>query len=142
MKYICIKRYKRQGIGGYFNIPYGSVLAKDADKILNFDNKPVCVSTSAAAHEYFARDDDGKGFECGKLSQAIIKRLSPDNFDSMQERDEFWKIVWNNEVAQKYRRKEHLTYWLWSDDFYNAPVEDLKYIAELVGVKKGLLKNV
>ena len=41
-------------------------------------------------------------------------------------------------LAQKYRRSEHVNYWLWNDDFYNAPIEDLEYIAELVGVKKGL----
>ena len=141
MKYVCIKRFKRQGIGGFFNIPYGTELEMEGAKIYHKGNA-ICFKTSAAAHDYFSRNDDGKGLERGELTHAIIKRLSPDNFETKQERDDFWKIVWNDSLAQKYRRSEHLTYWLWSDDFYNAPVEDLKYIAELVGVKKGLLKNV
>ncbi len=138
MKYITIKRFKRNGIDGHFNIPYGTYLEKRADGNLYCDNKKICVARSAAAHEYFARDDDGKGMERGKLSHAIIKRLTPMQFDSRQERNEYWQVVWNDSLAQKYRRPEHLDYWLWNDDFYNAPIEDLKYIAALVGVKKGL----
>lgn len=141
MKYICIKRFKRQGIGEIFNIPYGTELEMKDAKIYHKGNA-ICFKASAAAHEYFSCDDDDKGLERGEVTHAIIKRFSPDNFESMQERDDFWKIVWNDSVAQNFRRKEHLTYWLWNDDFYNATVEDLKYIAELVGVKKGMLKNV
>ena len=138
MKYIAIKRFKRNGIGGSFNIPFGKYLEKRTDGILHYDNKKICVARSAAAHEYFARDDDGKGAERGKLSHAIIDRLSQNQFDSIQERNEYWQAVWNDSLAQKYRRAEHSDYWLWNDDFYNAPIEDLKYIAALVGIKKGL----
>ena len=138
MKYITLKRFKRNGIGGHFNIPYGKYLEKRDDGVLYYDNSKVCLAKSAAAHEYFVCDDDGKGLERGKLSHAIVDRLAPRQFDSMQERNEYWQVVWNDSLAQKYRRSEHVNYWLWNDDFYNAPIEDLEYIAELVGVKKGL----
>lgn len=142
MKYITIKRFKRNGISGYANIPYGKSVEKCEDGILYYGENKICVARSAAAHEYFARDDDGKGFERGKLSHAIIDRLAPRQFDSMQERNEYWQAIWNDRLAQKYRRPEHLDYWLWNDDFFNAPIEDLKYIAALAGLKKGLLENV
>ena len=138
MKYISIKRFRRNGIGGYFNIPYGEYLEKRDDGFLYYADKKICVARSAAAHKYFARDDDGKGLERGKLSHAIVDRLAPQQFDSRQERNEYWQVVWNDTLAQKYRRPEHSDYWLWNDDFYNAPIEDLKYIAALVYVKKGL----
>jgi len=32
-------------------------------------------------------------FLCGKISHAIIERLEQKNFDSPQERDEFWKKI-------------------------------------------------
>lgn len=139
MKYICIKRFKRNGIGGYLNIPYGKYLEKRDDGALYYGDVKVCIARSAAAHEYFACDDDGKGLERGKLSHAIIDKLN--QFDTRQARDEFWQVVWNDSLCQKYRRPEHVDYWLWNDDFYNAPIENLKYIAALVGVK-GVTKDV
>ena len=142
MQYVTIKHFKRRGIGGEFNIHYGEILELRDDGLLYYKDCAVCAARSAAAHKYFACDYDGKGFYRGKLSGAIIERLEPKNFDSPQERDEFWKKIWKDKLTQKYRRPEHLDYWLWNDDFFNAPIEDLEYIAELVGVKKGLLENV
>ena len=134
MQYVTIKHFKRRGIGGEFNIHYGEILEL-RDDVLYYKNRAVCAAKSAAAHEYFACDYDGKGIYRGKLSDAIVERLEPKNFDSPQERDEFWKKIWKNDLTQKYRRPEHLDYWLWNDDFFDATIEDLKYIAELVGAK-------
>ena len=142
MRYISTKRFKRNGIGGRFNIPYGKFLEKREDGALYFCDGKVCLANSAAAHEYFARDDDGEGLRRGLLSHAIVDRLAPRQFDSREERNEYWEKVWNDKIAQKYRRPEHVNYWLWNDDFYNAPIEDLKYIAALAGVKKGLTNYV
>ncbi len=64
------------------------------------------MAKSAAAHEYFACDYDGKGFERGKISHAIIERFEQKNFNSPQERDEFWKKIWQNNLTQKYRRPD------------------------------------
>lgn len=129
MKYITTKRFRRAGIDGQFNIPYGTEL-ESRDGVLWHDGKAICISRSAAAHEYFARNDDGNGLERGKLSHAIIKTLGGFGGDSDR-----WQIIYDDELAQKYRRADHQDYWLWSDDFFNAPIEDLKYLAALVGVK-------
>jgi len=135
MNYVTLKRFKRLGIDGHFNIPYGTAV-ENRDGVLYHGEKKICVARSAAAHEYFARDDDGKGLERGELSHAIIERLN--NFKTREERNEFWeKTVWADETAKKYRKPEHQSHWLWNDDFYNAPIEDLKKIAESVGVEKG-----
>ena len=135
MEYITIKRFKRNGISGYANIPYGTSLELRDDGKLYHKDLPVCVGRSFAAHEHFACNYDGKGFERGLLSHAIIKALAPENFETPQERNDFWQVIWNDTLTHKYRRKDHFDTWLWSDDFYNAPIEDLKYIAGLVGVK-------
>ena len=135
MQYITIKRFKRRGIGGYVNIPYGKTLELKDDVLLYYDDKPVCVARSAASHEHFTRNDDGNGLERSKLSHAIINALASENFDTPQERNEAWQAIWNDSLTQKYRRPEHLDYWLWNDDFYNASIDDLKYIAALAGVK-------
>lgn len=129
MKYITIKRFKRTGIGGHFNIPYGTEVNRQGEMLI-FDGKEICVARSAAAHEYFARDDDDNGLERGKLSHAIINTLG-----GFSNNAELWEKIFENELAQKYRRTEHADYWLWNDDFFNAPLDDLQYLAALVGVK-------
>ncbi len=131
-QYIAIKRFKRNGISGYANIPYGSILDKHNDGMLYYRDSPVCVYRSAVSHEYFAGNDDGKGLERGRLSHAIVKSLSIQTKDI---RDERWKGVVSDVIALKYRRTEHADYWLWHDEFYNAPIEDLMHIARIVGIK-------
>lgn len=133
MQYTTIKRFKRESISGHLNLPYGTTLERRDDGMLYYDGKPVCVARSFASHQHFARDDDGQGAARGKLSHAIIKKLGGFHREKTPE----WKAVWSDETAEKYRRKDHQDYWLWSDDFYNAPLQDLQHIASLVGVKKG-----
>lgn len=48
-----------------------------------------------------------------------------------------WDKVWDDQLCQKYKRPEHEDFWLWNHDFYNASIEDLKYIANLIGAKEG-----
>lgn len=135
MQYITFKRFKRNGIGGYFNIPYGTPLELHDDGILYHKGLPVCVAKSAASHNHFARDDDGKGLERGKLSHAIIDSLASVSSCAPHEGYHLWQAILSDQLTQKYRRKQHLDYWLWSDDFYNAPIDDLKHIAQLADVK-------
>ena len=133
MQYTTIKRFKRESISGHLNLPYGTPLEKRDDGILYHDGKPVCVARSFASHEHFCRDDDGNGAARGKLSHAIIKKLGGFHREETPE----WEAVWSDKTAEKYRRKDHQDFWLWDDAFYNAPLEDLNHIAEIVGVKKG-----
>lgn len=85
MQYVTIKHFKRRGIGGEFNIHYGEILEL-RDEVLYYKDRAVCAAKSAAAHKYFACDYDGRGFYREKLSDAIVERLEPKNFDSPQER--------------------------------------------------------
>ena len=62
---------------------------------------------------------------------AILSRLEKRD----KEHQARWNKVWPDAVCQKYRRPEHEDFWLWSYDFYNAPVDDLRHIAALVGAR-------
>ncbi len=135
MEYVTIKRFKGKGIGGEFNIPYGKTLELRPDGMLYYDDLPVCVARSFASHQHFACNYDGKGLRRGSLSHSIVEFLSPKNFDSPQDRDKAWEAVWEDDWVQKYRREEHADFWLWNNDFYHAPIEDLERIAELIGMK-------
>ena len=129
--YIARRRARFSGIGGILvNIPYGTALEAREGFIL-FKGRPVCAVTSQNAYDYFSRDDDGQGQERGALVGAILSRLEKRD----KEHQARWNKVWPDAVCQKYRRPEHEDFWLWSYDFYNAPVDDLRHIAALVGAR-------
>ena len=74
MDYICFNRFKQNALCGKVNIPYGTKL-DEANKVISLCGNPICYTRSQNADEYFARNDDGKGLERGKLTSEIIKML-------------------------------------------------------------------
>lgn len=107
------------------------------DNVICLDGKELCVTTSQNAHDYFARNDDGQGMLRGTLTQNIMKALHTDNdprTDTVYQAK--WDKVWDDALCQQYKRIEYADFWLWNHDFYNAPIEDLRYIAKLVGAKE------
>lgn len=127
MKYIVIKRFKKQALCGNVNIP-AQTECNVKNGCIAYDGKPICVTTSENAHQYFARDDDRCGMERGHLTQEIQNRLAK-NDKNHQAR---WDKVWSDKIAQKYKRKEYDDHWLWNHDFFQASIEDLKHILEVV----------
>ena len=130
MEYITYKRLRGKAMCGEVNLPYGTIV-ECQNGFLFVDEKPICTSHSQNAYDYFARNDDGNGLERGKLICEIIKILSKRD-KAYQDR---WNNVWKDMVCQKFKRKEHIDYWLWNHDFFNADISDLQYIATLIGVK-------
>lgn len=126
--YLCRKRARFDGISGQVNIPYGTALICQ-DGFLMHQNKPLCGITSQNAYDFFSQNDDGMGRERGDLVGRILSKL--------QKRDVWyqarWNKVWEDSRCQKYKRPEHEDHWIWNFDFYNGPVEDLRYIAGLIG---------
>ena len=123
MNYIVYKRFKTKAICGDVNIPAGTEI-EQIGAYLFYKGQPICVTTSENAHNYFMRNDDGNGMERGKLIESIKKALKKDTSK--------WSRVWNDDVCQKYKRTEHLDNWLWNHDFYNANMDDLRYIYGLI----------
>lgn len=138
MKYVTIKRYRRDDARGRFNIPYGTEV-EEHDGLLWYKGKDICGDHAAVMREYFARNDDGQGLERGRLTRAILKALELRPGPEYQER---WDAVWADELCQKYRKNGQQDRFLWNIEFYNAPIEDLKYIAALVGAEKGSKSHV
>ena len=130
VQFITHRRFKDRAICGDVNLPALSKCELQGDAIC-FNGKPICLVTSENAHQYFARNDDGFGVERGRLTQEIQKKLAKRD-DNYQAR---WDKVWEDKTCQKYKRQDHDDFWLWSHEFFNAKIEDLRYIAKLVGVK-------
>ena len=130
MKYIVHRRYKGVAICGEVNLS-STTECDEVDGLIFCNGNPICVATSENAHQHFSLNEDGQGMTRGKLTQTIQKTLAKQN-GKYQER---WDKVWEDAICQKYKRADHTDHWLWNHDFFNASIEDLTYIAALIGVK-------
>lgn len=124
MKYITYKRFKTKAICGNVNIP-AMTPCETIGNMIFYQNKELCSIFSENAHLYFTQNEDGQGIMRGELIQKILKQVNSDKF----------QILCTDNVCCQYRRKEHQKVWLWNHEFYNAPIEDLRHIAQILGVK-------
>ena len=127
-RYITRKRARIEGICGKVNIPYGTAL-ETKDGYLLYEGSRLCVVTSQNAYDFFTQNDDGMGQERGELLNRIIPKLEKRDA-GYQAR---WGKIWEDALCQKYKRPDQEEHWIWNFDFYNGPVEDLRYIAALIG---------
>ena len=128
MDYICFNRFKQNALSGEVNIPYGTKL-DESNNIISYCGNPICYIKSQNAYDYFARNDDGKGLERGKLTAEIIKLLNNRKDGKYQDR---WDRIWGDLSLLKYKRPEHDDYWLWNFDFFNASIEELNRIKSMI----------
>lgn len=129
--YITRKRTKLDGIDGAVNIPYGTSV-EVVDECLVYQGKRICFVTSQNAFDYFSCNDDGNGLMRGKMVQAIQDILGKRDKDYQKR----WDKIWNDPKCCPFKIAWFEDHWLWNFDFYNAKIEDLRYIANLIGAKE------
>lgn len=129
MEYIVYKPFVGKAICGEVNLPVGTVCQYDQGYIIH-DVQPLCVVTSDNAHQYFAKNDDGKGMERGQLVHSIIEKMREQD----EGHDERWEKVERDRICKIYRRHDHRDTWLWNHSFYNASIANLEHIANLIGL--------
>lgn len=146
-RYIVRQRAKFQSVfEGPVNLPWGTVvdarLIKVSDdpeperweSFLFLGSKLLCAASSQTAKDFFVQDDDGQGETRGRLVTAILARLGPQKAHQGAS-STGWEKVWADRVCTAYKRPEPEEHWIWTDNFYNAPIHDLQHIADLVGAK-------
>ena len=131
MRYIVTRRFRGRAICGAVNLPYGTTCEEHDGILVLEDGRKLCADTSQNAYDYFSRDDDGNGQERGRLVQNIRRTLERQD----AKRQTRWDALWADEVANRLRRKDSPDFWIWSFDFYNADIPELKHIANLIGIK-------
>lgn len=131
MRYIVTRRFRGKAICGEVNLPYGTTCEEHDGILVLEDGRRLCAVTSQNAYDYFSRNDDGNGLERGKLVHDIMCTLERRDA-KYQSR---WDALWADEVANRLRRKDSPDFWIWSFDFYNADIPELKHIANLIGIK-------
>ncbi len=132
MKYIVHKRFKGKALCGEVNLP-AMTEVENKDGVICYNGSALCFDCSENAHQFFARNDDGNGMLRGKLTQAIQGRLAKHD----KQHQSRWDKVWEDPACQPYKRADHEDHWLWNHDFFNADIDVLRHIAELVGAKEG-----
>lgn len=131
MRYIVTRRFRGNAICGEVNLPYGTTCEEHDGILVLEDGRKLCANTSQNAYDHFSRDDDGIGKERGKLVKDIRRTL--ERRDAKHQAR--WDALWADEVANRLRRKDSPDFWIWSFDFYNADISDLRHIANLIGIK-------
>lgn len=132
MQYITHHRARIKALCGEVNLPAMTPI-EERNGMLYYDGKPLCAERSQNALDYFCRNDDGLGMQRGRITRSIMKALRGDPREkAVQDK---WDKVWGDALCQKYKRPEHESHWLWNREFFNAPIDDLKQIASLVGAK-------
>ena len=131
MRYIVTRRFRGKAICGAVNLPYGTACEIQDGYLILDDGRRLCAVTSQNAYDHFSRDDDGLGKERGKLVKDIRRTL--ERRDAKHQAR--WDALWADAVANRLRRKDSPDFWIWSFDFYNADIPDLKRIANLIGIK-------
>lgn len=139
--YIVTKRYRGYGLTNQaMNLSYGEpcrvVIDQGQGYIVCHDRRVCCVNSQTAL-DFFTQNDDKRGAERRNVINAIMKVLTkvPESEKECKEVAEKWDRVWDDSICQQYRRHDIEGHWLWSYEFYNAPVDDLRYIANLIGAE-------
>lgn len=127
MKYIVYKRFKEKAICGEVNLP-ATTQVELKGNMLYLNDKQICIVTSENAHNYFARNNDGKGMERGYLIQQIKATLAQTD-EKHQDR---WDKIWQDSKCLPYKRTTYEDYWLWNQSFYDADIQELQYIYNLI----------
>lgn len=135
MQYITHHRFKDKAICGQANIPYGTELTLVGNCLCLLDGRPICYNTSENAKKHFARNDDGKGLDRGKLTYAIAysQRI---NYGENGRRQRFtdgeiellegkWSCFLRQDVEAI----------IFNEEFFAAKLEDLQAIAEELKIK-------
>ena len=135
MKYLLCKHFNKRGINGDFNLDKGSTCNEFASIIFH-NNEPICFKTSQDAFEYFARNDDDKGYERFDLSHEILniiaKYVMDYNDARLKEEEAEDKASKCYEAIRKaFPRFLKGDLDIFSFEFYEASIEDLEEVKQI-----------
>ena len=136
MEYITHRRFKHlDANGNRLNIPYGRKFQTASDFIVTPEGTIICRIKSRAAHEFFSRNDDGRGLERGALTHAIA-------FSNRERRSAEGRRQRFTDAEIEMLEKEWSKFLvpdtdviLFNHDFFNAEPEELKQLAQALNIK-------
>lgn len=131
MKYITHKRYRGYSLDRQpVNIRYGTVLELDPGGFLVYEGKIIAAPHSQTGIEHFARDDDDRGLERGKLTHAIA--FSPRGNGTRFTSEECDMLT---REYPRFLQLHNLPQILFDDAFYDAEIDELQELANRLSIK-------
>lgn len=134
MSYITRKRFKKICICGELNLPFNTE-CQTLGNVIIYNNSPICFTTSQDAYDYFVNNEDNQGLKRAELVNKILKLTSSELRKYPKKEilyNNRWNKIWSTSFMQKYKRADHNDVWLWNYDFYNASIEELEKIYDLI----------
>lgn len=132
MKYITHRRFRGLALcGERLNIPFGTNLECTGETLITPDGKAVCYCRSESAKRHFARNDDERGVERGKLTYAIAysSRNAGNGFRFSEDEAKILARDWGNFL------RHDLDVILFNDKFFSADPEELQRLADVLNIK-------
>lgn len=133
--YIIHRRFKDKALcGKTLNLPYGTELMEYNSILYTQNGEPVCVATSENAKMHIAQNDDDNGLERGKLTYAIA--YSRKN-GGIQKAGFRFSDKQRDIIVRHYQRfiRPDMDMIIFNDKFFNAPVEELREMADELDIK-------
>lgn len=124
MRYICTKPYHDDSLFGEEKIilKVGEEVQTNEQFIISQNNHLICRIDSEVGHVYFARDDDGNGLERGLITYILAFETK---FTDVQKQI----------LIEKYPQfLRGIDVFLFNYDFFKAEIEDLRDMANDLGV--------
>ena len=90
MDYIVYKRFKGNGIGGDFNLPYGTIVAENGGVLFAPDGRKICAATSENGWIHF-RPNTTEGAHRQALIDRLRKFYESPRAGSVFERDIYYR---------------------------------------------------
>ncbi len=126
VEYIAYRPLHRQVIGGEVNIKRGDIL-QNHDGIMFFNDTMVCIWNCQVSKEHFAVNTD----KCGLLRGDLIYEIAFAKPLTNLQKD----ILLSSASLRRFLRNDTRVI-LFNDDFYTAPILELKSIAYRLGIKE------
>lgn len=128
-RYLVYKEFHKHNGDTY---PAGSHFDKIGDHFVDDEGRWMCLVHSQKAFDCLVGDDDRYGIERGALIEEIDQMFAWDISEEIIRKRLL--ALWNDETALLYNRGGTIddTPWLWNEDFYQANMEDLRYIHDLL----------
>lgn len=124
-QYIVKKRYKGQAIGGYMNIPYGTI-CDVSEGFIYCNGVQICAVTSQNAHKHFwgycPEDPDGD-IKRQEMAEKLFDSAPKDSGDALANP----KNAWNN-YGRLMEYGFGMSIWQWDNKIFGLSADELQYL--------------
>lgn len=147
MKYIVCKSFNKKCMSGKMTLLKGSTCTVK-QKIIWYNDLPICAINSQDARDYFALNDDNAGYERFALTHDIIEKMNVHRVNYInavnealseageitdEEKQQLISQIENVAETKLTMIKAHNVfkkyineYGIWTYEFYNADIENLR----------------